>query len=94
MGDLKKNIELRKKAVVAMELLARSTNDEMAVNGWLMCGVPDGDIDYGDMDTEKVDEYFTEDKNFKELIGCFMRTMERAQRDGLYIDGISATKED
>lgn len=82
------NKELRKKAVVAMELLARSVNDETAMNGWLMCGVPDGDIDYGNMDMDVVDDWFVEDKNFSELMGCFLRTMNRAKEGGLYIDRV------
>lgn len=84
------NAELRKKAVLAMELLARSTNDEAAMDGWLMCGVPDGDISYGDFNLDEVDDYFTDDKNFAELMGCFLRTMSRAKADGLYIDGITS----
>ena len=82
------NKELRKKAVVAMELLARSVNDETAMEGWLMCGVPDGDIEYGDMDTNNVDDWFVEDKNFAELMGCFLRTMSRAKEGGLWVDDI------
>ena len=82
------NKELRKKVVVAMELLARSVINEEDMQGWLMCGVPDGDIDYGDLNTDNVDEYFIEDKNFAELMGCFLRTMCRAKEDGLYVDRI------
>lgn len=82
------NKELRKKVVVAMELLARSVNDETAMEGWLMCGVPDGDIEYGDMDINNVDDWFVEDKNFAELMGCFLRTMSRAKEGGLWVDDI------
>ena len=82
------NKELRKKVVVAMELLARSVNDDTAMEGWLMCGVPDGDIEYGNLDTDAVDEWFIEDKNFSELMGCFLRTMSRAKESGLYVDKV------
>lgn len=87
------NKEQRKKMVVAMEYIVRNVNDETAMNGWLMCGVPDGDIEYGDLSTENVDEYFIQDNTFAELMGCFMRTMKRAQNGGLYMDGITS-KED
>ena len=87
------NAELRKKAVLAMELLATSVNDESAMDGWLMCGVPDGDIPYGNLDTDNVDDYFTDDKHFAELMGCFMRTMKRAQSGGLFIDTITSKGE-
>ena len=80
--------ELRKKVVLAMELLARSVNDESALDGWLMCGVPDGELEYGTMDTEMVDEYYMNDETFAELMGCFMRTMKRAQEGGLYVDNV------
>lgn len=84
------NAELRKKAVLAMELLATSVNDESAMDGWLVCGVPDGDIPFGSMNVDDVDDYFIDDKHFAELMGCFMRTMKRAQSGGLFIDRITS----
>lgn len=85
------NTELRKKAVLAMELLASSVNDESAMDGWLMCGVPDGDIPFGSMNVDDVDDYFIDDEHFAELMGCFMRTMKRAQSGGLFIDRVTST---
>lgn len=83
------NTELRKKAVLAMEFLVRSVNDEEIMDGWLMCGVPDGDISYASEDTSQVDDYFVEDDNFKELTALFLRSMSRADKSGgLYIDGV------
>ena len=82
------DINERKKVVLAMELLARCVNDESAINGWLMCGVADGDIPYGSIDTADVDDYYVENENFADLMGCFMRTMKRAQEGGLYVDGV------
>lgn len=80
---------LRKKAVLAMEFLIRSMNDEEIMDGWLMCGVPDGDIDYASEDTSQVDDYFVEDDNFKSLMGLFLRSMSKADKSGgLYIDGV------
>lgn len=50
------NKEIRKKAVVAMEFLARAINDEDVLNGWLICGVADGDIPENSLDHDNVEE--------------------------------------
>ena len=92
-GDKNMDMVERKKVVLAMELLVRCVNDEDAIGGWLMCGVADGDIEYGSIDVADVDDYYVEDGNFADLMGCFMRTMKRAQEGGLYVDGI-VSKED
>ena len=79
----------RAKMVLAMEYIARQINDEDVFDGWLMCGVADGDIPYGCMDVEKVDEWYVEDDNFEELMSCFLRRMKGAfNSGGLYCDGI------
>lgn len=79
--------QYRIEVVRAMELLARAVNDETAIEGWLMCGVADGDITEQTTDEEL--EYYVEDDNtFAELMGCFLRTMERAKEGGLYVDGV------
>ena len=83
-----KTIE-RAKMVVCMEYIARQINDEDVFYGWLMCGVADEDIPYGDLDYEKVDKCYTEDDNFKDLMSCFLRKMYGAYRSGgLYCGGI------
>ena len=88
-------MNIRKRAILAMEMLARSVNDERAMEGWLMNGIPDGDISYGSQHEEIVDEYFTKEENFKDLIDTFMRTMIRAYNSGgLYIDGIVGGSKD
>lgn len=80
---------VRKQMVLAMERLIRSISNEELIQGWLMCGVPDGDIQRYEED--EVDEYFTEDKNFAELMGLFLKIMKRAEKDGgLYSDGVSS----
>ena len=80
----------RSKMVAAMEFICRQINDEVVFDGWLMNGVADGDIVYGDL-TSMVDDYYTEDENFAELMGCFLRRMARAkQSGGLYCDGIES----
>ena len=79
----------RAEVVKAMETLARCINDEDIFESWLMVGVADGDID-SDTELEDVDGYYTEDKNFSELMDLFLRLMSRAKNDdtGLYCDGI------
>lgn len=82
------NKQYRTQLVRAMELLARTVNDEEVFEGWLMCGVADGDIDETTTDDEL--EYYTDDVTFSELMGTFLRLMHRAYHNGgLYADGIS-----
>ena len=82
-------LQEREKMVKAMEYIVRQCNDETAMNGWLMCGVADGDIEYGNFEVDDPDiEYYIEDDNFAELMGCFLRTMKRAQSGGLYCGGV------
>ena len=79
--------------VKAMEFIARQLNDEEVFEGWLMSGVADGDIDYGDLtikadDTEILD-YYLEDENFADLMQTFLRVMKRGYKSGgLYCDGV------
>ena len=83
----------RKKMVVAMEFIARQINDEDVFEGWLMGGVADGDISRGSLDIGEVDEYYTRDDNFRDLMDCFLRRMYGAYKSGgLYCDEI-VTKE-
>ncbi len=85
----KQQREERAKMVLAMEYICRQLNDEVAFNGWLMCGVPDGDIQYGETDPETVDEYYLEDNTFRELMECFLRRMSSGvKHGGLYCDGV------
>lgn len=79
--------KLRTNVVRAMEMLARSVNDEMVFEEWLAWGVADGDIEPNTEDEEL--EYYIEDDNFKELMGVFLHMMHRAYKSGgLYVDGI------
>ena len=79
----------RAKMVLAMEYIARQINDEEVFEGWLINGVADGDLDCGEWDISKVDEYYLEDENFKDLMSCFLRRMVGAWNSGgLYCDGI------
>ena len=79
----------RAKMVLAMEYIARQINDECVFDGWLACGVADGDIPYGSMNVEDVDESYLDDSTFEELMSCFLRRMKGAYKSGgLYCDGI------
>lgn len=72
----------RKKAVLAMEYLAKQVNDEEVFESWLTLGVADGDINYGSFDVCEVDDYYVEDENFKELMSVFLRLMKNAWKSG------------
>ena len=84
-------MEERKKMVVAMEYIARQINNEEVFEGWLMSGIADGDIKYGDMDIANIDDddYYMRDDNFKELMTTFLIMMKGAWRSGgLYCGGV------
>lgn len=86
----------RIKMVKAMEYITRQINDEDVFEGWLISGVADGDIDYGDLAAEDDGsiEYYTEDEHFADLMDTFLRCMKRAYKSGgLYCDGIVSKAE-
>ena len=81
------------KAVKAMEYLARQINDEEIFEEWLLDGVADGDIDYGDLDVKDEDpealDYYLEDDNFRDVLRVFLRVMSRARKSGgLWCGGV------
>lgn len=84
----------RVKMIKAMEFIARNINDEnIFVNRWLVAGVADGDIDYGDLSADKEDaenlEYYMDDATFADLMELFLRCMASAKKSGgLYCDGV------
>lgn len=81
----------RAEQVRAMEIIARSINDEEIIMSWLMCGVADGDINYNTTLEEIVEMGYTEDGTFVDLMDCFLRCMKRAyQSGGLYCGNISS----
>jgi hypothetical protein len=81
------------KMVIEMDNIARCINDENIFDSWLMGGVPDGDIPYKTTismeDIDEVAEMYDE-YDFKVFVGCFLRCMESAGKDGLYVDGVFA----
>lgn len=94
------NIVERIKMVKAMEFIARQINDEDVFEGWLVNGVADGDIEYGDLEinADDMDEwgvaYYCKDKNFSDLMDLFLSIMSKARRSGgLYCNGIVSEKE-
>ena len=79
----------RAKMVSAMEFVARQVNDEDVFESWLLSGVADGDIEYGQLGDQEELEYYLEDDEFSELMGLFLRMMTRAKKSGgLYCDGV------
>lgn len=80
----------RKKMVACMEFIARQLNDEeILVVNWLSCGVADGDIEYGNLDEEDVEEYYIQQGNFQDLMETFLDCMAQAKRSGgLYCGGV------
>lgn len=83
--------------VKSMEFIMRNLNDESLFMSWLVVGVADGDIEYGNMDISdsEIDEldYYLEDENFQCLIETFLRIISRAKKSGIYCDGVLGTIE-
>lgn len=85
----------RIKMVKAMEFIARQINNEDVFDGWLLNGVADGDIKYGDLSVKPADledlDCYTGDENFSDLMWEFTRLISRArQKGGLHCDGVSS----
>ena len=80
----------RIKMVSAMEFITRNINDEDIFDSWLMCGVADGDIEYGNLTPNEEDmEYYIEDENFSQMMDLFLRCMKSAcSSGGLYCDNV------
>ena len=79
--------------VKAMEFIARNLNDEDIFETWLMDGVADGDIAYGNLTVESDDldnlETYIEDESFADMMDTFIHMMKAACKSGgLYCDKI------
>ena len=76
------NAEERIKMVKAMEYITRQINDEEVFEIWLISGVADGDIEYGDLSVKAGDEEefgtYIEDEDFGDLMQTFLRVMRAA----------------
>lgn len=78
----------RQDLVRAMDLIARSLNDEELIEQWLIYGVADGDIDEDTTD-EYLEMYCSKDEDFAELIDLFTNLMKESRASGgIYFDGI------
>ncbi len=86
----------RAKMVACMEYIARQINNEDVFETWLMCGVADGDIEYGNLDISEIDDYYLDDVIFKNIMSTFLVCMSNAFEDGgLYCgDVVSKDKSD
>ena len=75
----------RRLALICMEFMARQINDEDVFYSWLMCGVPDGDIQYGNFDLDQIaedDEVMLDDEGFYGIANCFLARMKAAHISG------------
>ncbi len=87
-----KNLKERVEMVRAMEYICRQINDEDVFEGWLMCGVADGDIDEATTNEEIIELGYTDDTTFVDLMDCFLRRMLGANRSGgLFCGGVTST---
>ena len=88
IGALPDNMHVRADAIRAMDFLARSINDEgICFDYWLSDGVADGDVNGQETDEDL--DYYTEEDNFVEITDLFVRCMNAARRDGLYVDNVT-----
>lgn len=76
------NVQERVKMVRAMDLIARSLNDEMLLMRWFSGGVADGDYKLSDEDLEC---YVTDDEDFEQLMTLFRKLVSHSD---LYFDGV------
>lgn len=73
--------------VRAMDLIAKSVNNEIFIEEWLIRGVADGNINQNTDDEDL--EYYIQDTEFADLMDTFLHVMKNAQRDGgLYCDRV------
>lgn len=82
----------RIKMIKSMEYIARQINDENIFEYWLVNGVADGDIDYGDLSVKTTEPdalNYAEDKDFADLMDAFLWCMKKAYSSGgLYCDKV------
>ena len=81
------NTKRRCALVRAMDLIAKSVNNEIFIEEWLIRGVADGNINQNTDDEDL--EYYIQDTEFADLMDTFLHVMKNAQRDGgLYFDRV------
>ena len=88
MTKQERDLRERMMAVKAMEFIARQVNDERVIDVWLMDGVADGDIEYGDftihsgVETDPAYDYASDPDIFSALMATFLKTMSSAYKNG------------
>ena len=90
------NYKERVAMVKAMELIARSVNDEEVFMPWLMLGIADGDIEdpTSNADDEYIADNYCDDETYAELMNTFLTIMRKASKNGgLYSDYICSEPE-
>lgn len=75
--------------VRAMDMLARQTNNETALEMWFEKGISDGDIDLETPDEMLVD--YIDDDKFADVLDTFLCVMsESYKQGGLSVDGVKS----
>lgn len=87
------NLSERIKMVKAMEFICRQINDKDVFECWLVNGVADGDIEYGDLSVNTTEPdatwYAENDERFADLMDTFLWCMKKAYKSGgLYCDNV------
>lgn len=83
------NEQERYAIIRAMDMLARQTNNEAALEMWFSQGISDGDIDTETPD-EMLNDYIDDDK-FRDVLDTFLCVMsESYKQGGLSVDGVKS----
>ena len=83
------NEQERYATIRAMDMLARQTNNEAALEMWFAQGISDGDIDTETPDEMLVD--YIDDEKFRDVLDTFLCVMsESYKQSGLSVDGVNS----
>ncbi len=83
------NEQERYAMIRAMDMLARQTNNEAALEMWFAQGISDGDRDLETPD-ERLSDYINDDK-FADVLDTFLCVMsESYKQGGLSVDGVDS----
>lgn len=85
----------RVKMIKAMEFIARHINNEYLFQKWVIHGVADGDIEYGDLTVDangdEIARAYIDDACFADIMSAFQHIMYQAYKSGgLYCDNVSS----
>ena len=91
MTTMNANTERRARYVKALDLIARSVNDEELLPLWLTYGVADEDITEDTTPEQIAEMGYCEDATFQGLLNTFAQLMQEATKDGprgaIYAEG-------